>query len=142
MRTMTLADFHAACRAQGVPDEHIAVKCPICGTVQSLADLKAAHAAATPEHLRAHFGPGTVEPALHLGFSCIGRFTGAGDWRGASDTPGRGCNWTLGGFLKAHTLEVLNAEGKPHPMFELATPEEAQAHLRGEPQKFEEAARA
>lgn len=130
MNRMTIADFHAACGEQGVPGEHIAVKCPVCGTIQSLADLKSALAKATREHLLGHFESAAPAPELHLGFSCVGRFSGSGEWRGAQDLPGRGCNWSLGGFLKLHKLEIVTTDGQRHPTFELATPEEAQAHMR------------
>jgi hypothetical protein len=42
---------------------------------------------------------------------------------------GKPCNWTLGGLFRTHTLEVVTPDGKKHPRFEVATPEQAQAHL-------------
>jgi hypothetical protein len=63
----------------------------------------------------------------YFGFSCIGRVTGAGEHkRGAK--PGKGCDWSLGGLFRLHRLVIVDDEGKEHPFFELATPEEAQAH--------------
>lgn len=42
MQTMTLEEFQAALKAQGVPGVYAAMKCPMCQTVQSCADLIAA----------------------------------------------------------------------------------------------------
>lgn len=121
IRTISLADWNAACLGQGVPRLHVALKCCVCGTVQSMADLVAA-------------GMSEDDAARRLGTDCVGRFTGASaHLRG--DPPGRGCDWTLGGLFKAHTLEVVDGEQR-FATFEPATPEEAQAHMRGEPQKF------
>jgi hypothetical protein len=116
MNTMTLDEYKAAVKAQGVPHEHIAMRCPMCGTIQSGADLIAAGAGADFD---------AVEK--YLAFSCVGRFTGAGSPRKTPD--GQPCNWTLGGFFKLHKLEVVTPDGKKHPRFELATPAEAQAHM-------------
>jgi len=109
--------FHARLKAQGVSSrEDIALVCPMCGTVQSARDLIEAGAGATFED---------VEP--YIGFSCVGRFTGAGP---ATDSEKRrnGCDWTLGGFFQLHELEVIDDDGKAHPRFRVATPEQAQAH--------------
>jgi hypothetical protein len=116
MQTMTLDEYKAAVKAQGVPHEHIAMKCPMCGTIQSGADLIAAGAGADFD---------AVEK--YLAFSCVGRFTGAGSPRKVPD--GQPCNWTLGGLFTLHKLEVVTPDGKKHPRFELATPAEAQAHM-------------
>lgn len=117
MKTMTVAEFHAACKAQGVKShEDTAMVCPMCGTVQSARDLIAAGAGADFD---------AVEK--YLGFSCVGRFTGAVSPR--KDRPdGQPCNWTLGGLFRTHKLEVVTPDGKHHPSFELATPEQAQQH--------------
>ena len=117
MQRMTLGFFLSALKAQGVPKEHMAFKCPVCSTIQSAADLIKADAGKTFEE---------VEP--YLGFSCIGRFTGAGEHK-PGEAPGRGCNWTLGGLLHIHKLEVLDESGKVYPRFVLATPEEAHRHM-------------
>lgn len=66
MKTATLDEYRALMKAQGVPREHTAFRCPMCSTVQSAADLLAAGAG---DNLAA------VEP--YLAFSCVGRFTGA-----------------------------------------------------------------
>lgn len=116
MQTMTLDEYRTAVKAQGVPREHIAMKCPMCCTVQSGADLIAAGAGANFE---------AVE--RYLGFACLGRFTGAGSPRKEPD--GKPCNWTLGGLFRLHKLEVVTPDGEKHFRFELATPAEAQAHM-------------
>jgi hypothetical protein len=115
MQTLTLDEYLAAVKAQGVSTEHVAVKCPMCKTIQSGADLIAAGAGADFD---------AVE--RYLAFSCVGRFTGAGSPRKTPD--GQPCNWTLGGLFTLHQLEVVTPDGKRHPRFELATSEEARAH--------------
>lgn len=115
MQQMTLDEYKAAVKAQGVETEHIAVKCPRCETIQSGADLIAAGA-----------GLDFDDVERYLAFSCVGRFTGAGSPRVVPD--GKPCNWTLGGLFSLHKLEVVTPDGKTHPRFEVATPAEAQAH--------------
>lgn len=116
MKTMTVEEFQAACKAQGIPTQSdVAVICPRCKTIQSARDLIAAGAGADFESV-----------SSYLGFSCVGRFTGAGSPRKVPD--GKPCNWTLGGLFSLHELEVITPDGKHHPHFELATPEDAQAH--------------
>lgn len=121
MKTITLEQFHATLKEQGVPDDHLAFRCPICGTVQSAADLIAAGA-----------GQDFAQVSKYLAFSCVGRFTGAGSHK--KGTPGHGCDWTLGGLFQLHQFEVVTPDGEHHPRFEPATPEEAlanwQKHLR------------
>lgn len=118
MKTLTLEQFQQACRDQKVPArEDIAMVCPMCGTVQSARDLIAAGAGSSFE-----------EVEKYLGFSCLGRFTGAPGPRHKLD--GKPCDWTLGGLFKTHKLEVLTPDGKRWPQFELATPEQARAHAQ------------
>jgi hypothetical protein len=114
---MTIIEFHDALKSQSVPRNHMALKCPICGTVQSAADLIKAGAGATFE-----------EVEKYLGFSCVGRLTNAPEWK-KGDAPGRGCNWTLGGLFRLHKLEVIDEDGKHHPRFEPATAGEAHVHM-------------
>jgi hypothetical protein len=115
MKTMTLDEFQVALKAQGVSSRtQLALKCPRCGTVQSAEDLIAAGA-----------GPDFDAVEKYLGFSCVGRFTGAGSPRKEPD--GNPCNWTLGGLFPLHKLEGVTPDGEHHPRFEPATPEEAQA---------------
>lgn len=111
MERIDTAELHRRMKEQGVSArEHIAFKCPICSTVQSMASL-----------LRAGVPAERVEN--YIGFSCEGRFTGAGPHKPGSDT--RGCDWTLGGLFSLHTLEVMLPDGKAQPSFALATPDEA-----------------
>lgn len=114
MITMSLAEFQAAVRAQGVERIDAAFTCPRCATVQSARSLIAAGAGVDFDSVK-----------RYLGFSCIGRFTGAGSARTKPD--GAPCNWTLGGLFQLHELEVVTDDGKAHPHFEVATPEQARA---------------
>ena len=108
-----LPAFHARLHAQGVADRnHNAFVCPICGTVQSMASL--VEAGATPEKAESI-----------IGFSCEGRLTKAGPFKKANAGRVRGCDWSLGGLFRLHRLEV-NDGTRMHPMFELATAEQAQ----------------
>jgi hypothetical protein len=114
---MTGPEFKAALKSQSMPTrEDIALVCPVCGYVQSPRDL-----------IEAGAGEDFDAVAKYVGFNCVGRFTGAGSPRKEPD--GQPCNWTLGGFLIAHKLEVIDEEGRAHPIFEPATPEQARAHL-------------
>ena len=115
--TIDLGTFRARCNAQGVARDDTAFVCPVCSTVQSMRSLAAA-------------GVPADKVESQIGFSCEGRWTGAGpaDRKSRSRAAnGRGCDWTLGGLFTIHKLEVTDAEGNAHPMFELATPEQAQA---------------
>lgn len=67
-------------------------RCISCGGVQSYNDFKEA---GVEEDL---------DGLVH--FSCIGRFV-----------EGRGCNWTLGGFLTIHEKEVTGLDENSHPVF-------------------------
>lgn len=110
MRTITIEEFHAELRAQDVKErEDIALICPQCSTVQSARML-----------IRAGAGKTFEDVEKYLGWSCVGRFNKAGQ------TP-TGCDWTLGGLLKIHCLEVVDEHGELHPRFEVATPAQAQA---------------
>lgn len=115
-RQITVEQLHAELQAQGVSArEHYAFRCVCCGTIQSGASLIRAGAGATFE-----------EVEKWVGFSCVGRFTGAGP-RKKGAPPGRGCDWTLGGLFTIHKLEIMTPDGKACALFELATAEEAQA---------------
>lgn len=117
MISLTLTQFHAVLKAQGVPREDLAFVCPMCGTIQSARDLIAAGAGKTFD-----------EVERFLAFSCVGRWTGAGTPRAEPD--GRPCDWTLGGLFRLHKLEVVTPDGEHHPRFDVAMPDEAQAHAR------------
>lgn len=116
MKTMTLDEYKAAVKDQGVPLEHVAMRCPRCGCLQTATDL-----------IEAGAGVDFDAVEKYLGFSCVGRFTGAGSPRRAPD--GEPCNWTLGGLFALHEFEVVTPDGKHHPRFELGTPDEAQRRM-------------
>jgi hypothetical protein len=117
MRTISLENFHSELKAQGVKTHlDFAFRCPICKTIQSARDL-----------IKAGAGEDFDRVESVLAFSCVGRWTNAGTHK-KDDPPGRGCNWTLGGLFQLHELTVVGEDGKKHPRFELATPDEAQAH--------------
>lgn len=82
--------------------------CPMCKTRQSANDFYAAG-----------FKPGTGEVNKYLGFSCIGRFTNAGEHK-TGTPPGKGCNWTLGGLFQIHELEIILPDGKRSACMEIA----------------------
>lgn len=127
MQTMTLEEYRATLQAQRLPLAHLAMTCPMCGTVQSASDL-----------IRAGAGKTFEEVERYLGFSCVGRWTGAGSpgsMKGVSPGKDRkgevlGCNWTLGGLFRTHKLEVVTEDGEHHPRFVPAAPEVAQEHAR------------
>ncbi|MNM76912.1 hypothetical protein D3C81_887510 [compost metagenome] len=114
MKTLTVSEFRAAIDAQSVDREDIAFICPRCATVQSARSLIAAGAGLDYDSV-----------GKYLGFSCVGRFTGAGSARAQPD--GAPCDWTLGGLFALHELEVVTEDGKAHPHFEVATPDQARA---------------
>jgi hypothetical protein len=123
MKTMTVEEFQAALKAQGVPShKHAAFICPMCQTVQSANDLIAAGA-----------GDNFEEVEKFVGFSCVGRFKNAKSARLKPN--GQPCDWTLGGFFKLHKLEVITTDGQQHPRFEIASPEQAQANA-AKPRKY------
>ncbi|MCB5309238.1 VVA0879 family protein [Yersinia massiliensis] len=116
MKILTLEEFRTEIKAQGVTREDYAFKCPMCSTIQSARDF-----------IRANVGTDFDSIQKHLGFNCIGRFTGKGSPT-VEKGKNHGCNWTLGGLLDLNKLEVLTPDGIKHPHFEPATPAEAQAH--------------
>jgi len=128
-KVTTLKEYMAALKAQntgGVKDA--VVVCVVCGTPQSCEDLIAAGAGKDFDE---------VEPSW--GFSCIGRFLGSGPYRKGckKKNPAQiGCDWTLGGLFRIHTLEVIGPDGKHHSRFEPATPEVAQAHFKGKEERL------
>jgi hypothetical protein len=99
--------------------------CPACGTTQSVQQLVDAVIAAGGKKDDVH---------RYIGFSCIGRFTGQGDVGITVKHKGqkwdKGCNWTLGGLLHIHELEVIMPDGRRRPTFQLAIATEA---LKGNP---------
>lgn len=117
MEQMTLEQYQDALKEQGVPHQHMAFVCPMCGTVQSAHDLISAGA-----------GNSFDDVEKYIGFSCIGRWTGASSPRKKPD--GNPCNWTLGGLFSCHKIEVI-VDGEKYPRFQPATPEQAQLHMKG-----------
>jgi hypothetical protein len=115
MEKISLNQFFDRLRQQGVPREHVAFRCPICGTVQSMAALILAGAGSSEDEVEGY-----------VGFSCIGRWTNAGPHLKGTP-PGRGCDWTLGGLFRIHKLVVITEDQKEHARFEIATPDEARA---------------
>ena len=71
--------------------------CPKCKTKQTLEDLL-------------DLGVAREELDEYTGFSCIGRL----------NRSKKGCDWTLGGLLGIHTLEVELPNGNTRPCFEFA----------------------
>lgn len=119
MKTMTLKEFQAEYKAQGVGSrEEVCFICPMCGAIQNGKDF-----------IDAGVGADFDAVEKYVGFSCIGRFTSAGSPR--KDPDGKPCNWTLGGMFKLHKMEVLTEDGNHHPVFELATPEQAAEKVKG-----------
>lgn len=114
MKTITYKEFQAEMQAQGMAKVDLAFVCPMCGTVQSARDLIALDA-----------GKDFDEVEQYLGFSCVGRWTGAGS---PVKDSGKPCNWTLGGLFQMHEVEIVTDDGEHHKRFALATPEQAKAH--------------
>ncbi|MEB2478227.1 VVA0879 family protein [Citrobacter freundii] len=110
-RELTVEEFRAEIKAQGVDKLDYAFICPACNTVQSARWLIAVGAGEDFDSVQGQ-----------LGFSCVGRHTGAG---GDKREEGKGCNWTCGGLFQIHKLTVITPDGKKHPHFEVATPEQA-----------------
>ena len=107
MKTMTLEEFHAAIKAQAAASNlGIRAICPVCGKVQTPQDLIDAGAGKDFEEVEKDFM-----------FSCVGRFNKAGPFKGDNS---KGCDWTLGGLLRLHNLEIITPDGTKHPVFELA----------------------
>jgi hypothetical protein len=93
-------------------ETHLSVVCPICGTVQSEVSFT-----------RAGVDEDTIPRVI--GFSCIGRYTGAVEDK-VGEKIGRGRTYTLGGLFKLHNLVVIMENGDESPSFEIATPAQAQ----------------
>lgn len=114
MKTLTLSEFHAQAKTQNVMRDDVAFVCPMCGTIQSSRLLISEGVGACYDTVK------TI-----IGFNCVGRYTGKGS-PNEEKGKGHGCNWSLGGLLQVHELEVITPDGKYVPCFELATPEQAQ----------------
>lgn len=107
MKRLTHAEWVAEATALFGPDPMAwRFACPCCGHVASVADYKAA---------------GAEESAV--GYSCIGRWTGAKRDALGLNSPeglpaaGRGpCNYAGGGLFKLHPVEVV-FDGSARPVF-------------------------
>ncbi len=109
MKQISHQEFRDLLKAQDVSGcEEYVFKCPSCGTFQNANDL-----------IKANAGENLEEVEGYLGFSCVGRFKSGGI----------GCDWSLGGLLRIHELEVMKEDGTTHAVFVPATPEEAKSHL-------------
>ncbi len=98
MNTIKLDDFiREAEKRFGMDRTKWKFICPRCKTPQGAEDLIAV-------------GVEKEKIGDYLGFSCIGRWT-----------KDKGCDWTLGGLFKIHTLEIEDHDGKMHPRFELSS---------------------
>lgn len=94
-----MADWRAeAIRLFGPHGGDWRFKCVQCGHTQSGADFIAAGMTADEAQSRVYY-------------SCIGRWV-----------KGVGCDWTLGGLLRIHNVEVLTADGTLAPVFEFGDP--------------------
>lgn len=111
---ITHAEFLERLEKQGVESKHYAFVCPICKTVQSPAVFD-------------RIGVARDTIYKYVGFSCIGRFTKAGPAFMQDPAKQVGCDWTLGGLLQLHELEVETENGELHMHFQPATPDQAQA---------------
>lgn len=114
--TLTREEFAARLTAQGVSREHLAFRCWMCGTVQSLRSFELA-------------GVALASAEYEIGYSCVGRHTGAGAWD--AKNPARravpGCNWGPVGFFRGGAIKLLGEGGRERWSFAVATPDEARA---------------
>lgn len=100
---MTVEEWRAEGTRRFGPDmEHWRFVCPCCHYVQSVAECRAAGMANA------------------IGFSCIGRWTGAK--REALGGTGLGpCNYAGGGLFRLNPTRVLDADGHEYEMFDFAS---------------------
>lgn len=112
---ISVLKLHEAVMAQGVSKDDIAFICPMCKCVQSPRDFYNVGAGTKFEDVQAF-----------LNYSCVGRWISAGSPREKPD--GAPCNWTLGGMLQMHTLEVVDDDGNVTPSFEPASARQALQH--------------
>lgn len=113
-RQITFEQFQQELKAQQVPRIHVAVKCPMCKTVQSMHSL-----------LLAGVEKSSIESIF--GFSCIGRYKNKQE-----HAPGVGCDWSLGGLFQMHELEVIAPDNKIHRFFKIASMDEAKTLMESE----------
>lgn len=96
MKTMTHEEWMAEAERlfPDKPGRHYFFICPRCGVPQSGQDFL-------------DLGMDSKLVRGYLAFSCIGRFTDE-----------MGCDWSLGGLLPIHKLEVSLPDGETRPTFE------------------------
>jgi len=94
---MTLEEFKKEARRRfGDDSVNWEFVCPRCKTVQTAKQWR-------------DLGIAQETIQKQLGYSCIGRHI-----------KGRGCDWTLGGLLQIHELEIIDEDGKHHPHFDFS----------------------
>lgn len=105
---IAVEDFHQILKAQDVDRrEDLEFICPACGTVQTAQDL-----------IDAGVGESFEDVAGQIAFSCVGRYDEDVD-----------CDWTLGGLLQIHDLEVVAEDGESVPRMLPINFEEAMEEL-------------
>lgn len=95
MITLTLDEYVSALKSQNVDMKDATVQCPKCKTLQSISDFVNTGAIKNLD-----------EAGKHFGSACIGRFDNK-----------KGCDWSLGGLLQFHELEILYPDGSIGPRF-------------------------
>lgn len=109
VETISLDQFHDRIKNQGAARiEDVEFICPMCKHHQTGQDL-----------IDAGAGSNMNEIERYLAFSCVGRWTGAGQF---DESAGGPCDWTLGGLFSIHKLVVVDPDGKEFPRFEVAPP--------------------
>ena len=113
--TLSREELAQRLRAQGVPREHLAFRCWRCGTVQSLTSFALA-------------GVDAFTAERQIGYSCVGRHTGAGGWDPSSPTRALTprCDWSISEFPGAAGLRIVEG-ARAFWAFAVATPDEARA---------------
>lgn len=110
-RRITIKEFHEVLAEQDVDRrEDLEFICPKCGTTQTAQDL-----------IDAGAGENFEDVATKIAFSCVGRYDEEVD-----------CDWTLGGLLQIHELEVIAEDGTPVPRFLPANTEDLPAEIDGQ----------
>lgn len=122
MKTLTDFEFRLACVEQANSFAETVVVCPACKTLQMGQEFL--DAGLSYDMARGMFG-----------INCIGRYTGATSPRKQPD--GKPCDWTLGGLLQIHKLEVATPDGQTHPHFQLASINDAHAFRASRPKTGE-----
>ena len=106
MRKITMDEFieEGKCKF-GIDASNWKLVCPMCNTAQSINDFIEA-------------GIDMDEAKKAIGFACIGRYTNKGT-PAEELNKNHGCNWTLGGILRMHKLEIICEDGEVLPHFDI-----------------------